>query len=172
MKRILLLALILGIGCTTKSQLNQEVISEEDEQVLVGEINWDGLNKEPYKSWFAPNYLNYQPDVETLDLVGESLENIEIVMFLGTWCEDSQQQIPQFYKILDYVGYDIYRMKVISLEKKLDPRRLVSPGAEEEEYNVEFVPSIIFYREGIELGRITEFPQKTLEKDMVDIILK
>ncbi|MEN8248442.1 MAG: hypothetical protein ABFS32_05885 [Bacteroidota bacterium] len=170
MKKILLIAVVLAFGCTSEPPLNQETVNYNDETILVGEINWDGLNKEGHKEWFAPGYLDYQVDAETLDYVGENLNDVEVVMFLGTWCSDSQQQVPQFYKILDYVGYDINTMTVYALERKLEPRRLVSPGGEEAEYAIELVPTMVFYRDGAEIGRITEYPEKTLEKDLVEIV--
>jgi hypothetical protein len=169
MKRIFIIAVVIAFGCSTKSQVNQEIVSNDDETILIGEINWDGLNQEPYSEWFGPNYLEYQVDSETLDFVGNSLDDVEIVMFLGTWCSDSQLEVPQFYRILDYVNYDVHAMKVYALERKWEPRRVESPSGIEKEYNVEFVPTMIFYRDGTELGRITEYPKQTLEKDLLEI---
>ncbi len=37
---------------------------------------------------------------------------------------------------------------------------------------IERVPTIIFYRNGVELGRITETPVQSLEKDMEVIVLQ
>jgi len=36
---------------------------------------------------------------------------------------------------------------------------------------IELVPTIIFYKQDTEIGRIVESPQTSLEEDMVDIIL-
>ena len=170
MKRLLLISMVVAIGCSTKSQVNQEKVSNNDETILIGEINWDGLNQEPHNQWFGPNYLEYEVDSETLDFVGGSMDDVEVVMFLGTWCEDSQLEVPQFYKILDYVNYDVHSMTVYALERKYDPRRVESPSGIEKEYNVELVPSMIFYRDGNEIGRITEYPKQTLEKDLLEIV--
>lgn len=170
MKKLLLLSIVIAFGCSTKSQVNQEIVSNNDETILIGEINWDGLNQEPYSEWFGPNYLDYQVDAETLDFVGNSMDDVEVVMFLGTWCSDSQLEVPQFYKILDYVNYDLNAMKVYALERKWEPRRVASPSGIEKEYSVELVPSMIFYRDGNELGRITEYPKQTLEKDLLEIV--
>ena len=165
MKRVATIFLILFVGCTTK--FNQETTNLESEQILVGKVNWDGLTQSPYGEWFTPNYLSYVVDSTTLADV--DVDNIDIVMFLGTWCSDSQVEVPQFYKILDHVNYDISKMSVIALER-LENRDLVSPQHEEEEYIIGFVPTMIFLREGKELGRITEYPEKTLEKDMAAIV--
>ena len=167
MKNSILILLLLAIGCTTK--LNQETISINEEQILVGKINWDGLAQPPYNEWFTPNYLSYTVDSTTLVALDSRLDDIEILMFMGTWCEDSQVESPQFYRILDHLGYDLSAMTVVALER-LESRELVSPQHEEANYSISHVPTFIFIRDGKEIGRITEYPEKTLEKDMVRII--
>lgn len=165
MKKALAIFLIFTLSCTTK--FNQEITNLDGEEILVGRVNWDGLTQSPYGDWFTPNYLSYVVDSATLEEA--DVENVEIVMFLGTWCSDSHVEVPEFYKILDYKSYDINKMKVVALER-LENRDLVSPQHEEAEYDITHVPTIIFFRGGKELGRITEYPEKTLEKDMVNII--
>ena len=167
MKNIVLILLLLSLSCSTK--MNQETINLEDEQILVGKVNWQGLTQQPYDEWFTPTYLTYRVDSTTLVSLGSKIDDIEIIMFLGTWCSDSQVEVPQFYKILDHIGYDLSRMTVVALER-LESRELVSPQHEEADYEIGFVPTFIFKRAGKEIGRITEYPEKTLEKDMVKII--
>jgi thiol-disulfide isomerase/thioredoxin len=158
---------LLFISCS--EEINQEKINYEDEKILVGKVDWDGLTMDPYSEWFTPMYLNYQVDSASLAIVEPILPNIEIVMFLGSWCSDSHVQVPQFYKMLDHVGYDLENMTVYALER-LEDTRLVSPKGEEEGYSVKFVPTIIFYKDGVELGRIVEYPRRTIEKDMAEIL--
>ena len=163
----MLILLLLAFGCTTK--FNQETININEEQILIGKINWDGLTQPPYDEWFTPNYLSYQADSATLTALDARLDDIEILMFMGTWCEDSRVEVPQFYRILDHLGYDLSAMTVVALER-LESRKLVSPQHEEADYGISHVPTFIFIRDGKEIGRITEYPQRTLEKDMVEII--
>jgi hypothetical protein len=42
---------------------------------------------------------------------------------------------------------------------------------EAEELDIEFVPTIIFYKDGSEIGRIVETPAESLEKDLLKILL-
>ena len=169
MKNIFLFGILLILaGCSTP--INQEKENYEGQQILIGEVNWDGLTITPYGDWFTPNYMSYTVDEESLSIIEPMLENIEITIFLGTWCEDSQVQIPQFYKMMDHVGYDISKIKVIALER-LEDARLVGPAGEEEGYDISFVPTFIFSKNGQELGRIVEYPDRTIEKDMVEIMM-
>jgi len=166
MKRILFLLLIVAVSCTPK--VNREVYSDHEAQtIMIGEVNWEGLIKPPYGDWFKPNYLNYQVDSVSLATIEDKLEGVEIVVFMGTWCEDSQVEVPQFYKILDHLGYNLNDLTVSAIDRS-DDGIVLTPKATE--HNIEKVPTYIFYRHGIELGRITEYPVKSLEKDMAEIL--
>jgi thiol-disulfide isomerase/thioredoxin len=162
-----ILLLLIFISCGSK--LNQEVINLEGEQILVGKIDWSGLSLDPYSDWFTPNYLNYSVDSESLVPIKDKLEATEVIVFMGTWCEDSQIEVPQFFKILDHLAYNISDMSVIALER-LESGKLVSPQQEESGFEISHVPTFIFLQRGKEIGRISEYPIKTLEKDMVMII--
>lgn len=151
--------------------VNQETINYEDEKILVGEVTWDGLTTIPYSEWFNPNYLDYKVDSISLEGIESDLKHTDIIVFLGTWCSDSQVEVPQFYKILDYLHYDISKMEVVALEK-LEDGQMVSPQHQEEPYGVTHVPTFIFKKNGKEVGRITEYPDKSLEKDLAEIIRK
>ena len=167
-KLLLVIYILLFGGCSTQPNVNNEIISEEYGPIIVGLTTWDGLVEVPYGDWFVTNYKNYVVDSTTLNAI-QSLSKIKIVLYMGTWCEDSQVQVPEFFKMMDYLKYDINNMMVIGLEKKPDGK-LVSPTNEEEGMNITHVPSFLFYKNGKELGRIVEFPELTLEKDMLAIL--
>lgn len=165
---LILFLLILLCGCSQPVEVNQEAISDEDETILIGKIDLVGLGKEPYSLWFDENYVNYTVDAATVE--GLIVDDIDIKIFLGTWCEDSQIQVPQFFKILNHLGYDISRVEMVGVYHR-PGLRLTGPNHEEEGLNIEFVPTFIFYREGEEIGRIAEYPKASLEKDMAEIVM-
>lgn len=160
--------LFIVISCSVP--INQEKENIDGEQILVGSINWDGLTSGNHGSWFVPGYKDYQVDETSLALIEPIIGDIKIKLFLGTWCEDSQVQVPQFYKMMDHLGFDVSTMEVVALER-LENRDLVGPNGEEEGMNISHVPTIIFYKDGTELGRIVEYPNRTIEKDMVEILM-
>lgn len=183
MKMILfLLSTIVLVGCNcAKEKTNQknapEMISEmnsekmndtvayEESVMLLGKANKTGLLQDPFRIWFADGYKNYVPDPETMEKLKPLLKNVDIKVFMGTWCSDSQREIPHFYKILEASGFDENKLTLIAVTEEKD-----TPQNYEAGLNIEYVPTIIFSREGKEMGRIVESTVETLEKDMLAIL--
>ena len=86
-------------------------------------------------------------------------------MFMGTWCSDSQREVPAFYKILNQTDFDHTNLEVIAVSQEKD-----TPNKLEEGFAIEYVPTIIFYRNDKEIGRYVEVAQETLEKDILAIL--
>ncbi len=176
---VLLAGAALFSACTPKmasktaavSELNKQVTSHEGEAMLLGPVNRAGFQAAPFKGWFDPTYAEYQVRASALAGAAEGLKDVEIQVFMGTWCSDSQMQVPQFYKILDYLKFPESRLKVYAVDNHPD-RRKTTPGGEATQAKIEFVPTFIFLRKGQELGRITEYPQKSLEADMAEKVAK
>jgi thiol-disulfide isomerase/thioredoxin len=97
------------------------------------------------------------------------LEGVDLLVFMGTWCEDSQRELPHFYKILDHLGIPESRLRVVALDNHPD-RRKTSPDGAEQGWNIDYVPTFIFLKNGKELGRIVETPLASLERDMINIL--
>ncbi len=149
--------------------VNQEIVNHEGETILVGKTTRDAFDKEPYREWFQPGYDDYEVDKATLDGIKSKMEDVDLMVFMGSWCEDSQYYIPQFFKIIDYLGYDTQKLTLVNVDNHPD-RYKQSPQHEEEGLNIESVPTFILRRNGMEIGRIVEFPEETLEKDMARIL--
>lgn len=149
--------------------INQEITSHEGEPILVGLINRQGLMADHYRTWFEPNYQAYKVDSTILMPYRQQLRGMEILLFMGTWCEDSQAQVPQFFRILDWAGFDEKRLKVVSLDNHPD-RYKKSPQGEQEGWFIESVPTFILLKNGQEVGRIVEYPVNSLEKDVASML--
>jgi len=84
---------------------------------------------------------------------------------MGTWCGDSKEQTPIFYKILDAANFNYNNLQLIAVN-----RGKSTPDNLQEGLNIERVPTFIFYKKGKEIGRFVEFPQETVEADMLKIV--
>lgn len=183
MKRIIILLAVAALsGCATKqpaaSTMENNVKKTADGD-LIGAQPLTELFKSPYRDWFVPAYDAYRPDTESArKLVGLTNE-ISVVVFMGTWCEDSHVQGPAFFKVLSEAGFDKNDVTLIFTDRdKTTPQNL------EKGLNLTNVPTFIFYKTSYsggkkeprgeastkEIGRIVESPRESLEKDMLKIL--
>lgn len=150
----------------SSEEMNTRVPDEEDGgEMLLGKINFNGLQQEPFKEWFERNEAEHRLDSTLMDSLKPLLKNISIKVFMGTWCEDSQREIPALYKILKATEYKMSGLEMIAVTHDKD-----TPQAFEKDYQLLYVPTIILYRDGAEINRIVEYTQETLEKDLLKIL--
>ena len=100
-----------------------------------------------------------------------NLEEVTFKIFIGSWCSDSQREVPRLYKIYDFLDIDENKLQFIALDNHPD-RYKQSPQQEEEGWNIEYVPTIIILKNGSEIGRIVESPMVSLEEDIKAILEK
>ncbi len=164
--------LVLVILCFATFLLAQEknkttVDEKSNYPILIGICDKTAFSDTSFSWWFNFEYNNYLPD----SIIVEQLKGIEqdyrITLVIGTWCSDSKREIPRFYKILDMINYDQNKITLICVD-----RSKVSSVDGYSELGIKFVPTIIFYRNGSEIGRIIEAPVGKLEKDILEIIRK
>ncbi|HUO85610.1 MAG TPA: thioredoxin [Thermoanaerobaculia bacterium] len=120
---------------------------------------------------YAQRKEDYQPDEAVLQMLAASVQPADhIGVYLGTWCSDSQREVPKLLKILDLLesqyGISIPVSFVALDRSKEEPADLI------EERNIEKVATFIYYRGGEELGRVVETPASLLEDDLLAIVVR
>lgn len=164
---VILICLLTSCKGTQNPPL--EIQLEDGQQILLGTITKDNLQNGTYADWYDTFYKAYQTDDLRISKFQEGLNAHHILLFMGTWCSDSQREVPHFMKILEKAGFPEEQLKIVALDKR-DEFYKTSPGGEEKGWNIEFVPTFIFLKEGKEVNRIVEFPLNTLEADMEAIL--
>jgi hypothetical protein len=158
---LIILFFCLKISFATTNNFNNPIPISD---TIVGYFTFDQLQEPPYSDWFIPEYSAYEVDKTTLDsLEANNLDNISIIIVIGTWCHDSQRETPRFVKIMEYLNFQNRTSIGVNRQKQ-------SEGTEVPDLNIKYVPTIIFYKDNNEIGRIVETPVETLEKDMIRII--
>ncbi|NJW51899.1 thioredoxin family protein [Salinimicrobium oceani] len=142
-----------------------EVNEEGQETLLVGDIERKDLEQAQFATWFHPMYKSYKPEAKALETIREHINDYEILMFMGTWCADSQREVPKFLKLLDLTEFDQENLKIKAVREDK-----TLPDEEQKEYDVVYVPTMIFFKDGKEVGRFVEYPQDELEIDIAKIV--
>ncbi|MCD2260649.1 thioredoxin family protein [Psychroserpens luteolus] len=169
-KNITIIIITLVITAQIYAQpLNQEIAQEGETPFLLGKIDKTGLTSGTYNTWFSKNYKDYIIDELIISELKQKLKDYNITLFMGTWCGDSKQEVPHFYKILDACNFPKEQLTVIAVSRKPYMYKQ-SPNHDEAGLNIHRVPTFIFYKNRTEINRIVEHPVETLEKDMLNIV--
>ena len=108
---------------------------------------------------------SYRPDPAAIETLQQVEQPTEIVVFYGAWCTDSHREIPRFLKIIETVN----NQEITVTDYGVNRQKQDELG-EFEIYGIEFVPTFIVIRNGIELGRIIERPDRSLAEDLAAIM--
>jgi thiol-disulfide isomerase/thioredoxin len=136
-----------------------------DQKVLIDYCDRTGLESGEFGEYYLLEYEDYQINDSLLNLIRKKIKKFDITIVFGSWCSDSEQQVPHFYKILDQSGYDDDQLKIIAVNRQKKAKEV-----QIEDLQIELVPTFIIYKNGTEIGRIVETPNETLEEDLWQII--
>jgi thiol-disulfide isomerase/thioredoxin len=152
---ILYLCFIFGfVACTTPFQ-------------SFGEFSRDQLENSTHNSWFVENNNAHSLNEALVSQIDSLFYDIEVTIYMGTWCEDSQREVPGFFKIIDALEANDQIHPIVGLNEDK-----VSHDGSAEQAGITNVPTFIFSKDGEEINRIVEFPIISLEQDILDILLE
>ncbi len=155
------------IATTQIYSQDYKIIPDEKngEPLILGYCPASAMNDSVFFNTWTTEYNNYQPDYETLDSLEGKLDNIIITIIFRSTCSDSREQLPRLFKILNEVNYDVNSITLIGVNREKQGLSSEAEGLE-----IELVPTIIFYKDGNEIGRIVETPVESLEKDLLKFL--
>lgn len=148
---------------TMGQELNQIIVDQKSQkEVLIGKCDRNGLNLDIFKQYFTEGYSKYTSDQSIISQLKKKKKGVKIMIVMGSWCGDSQDQVPAFYKIIDEIGFEETNLELVAVDRTKTAGSYDVSGL-----NIQRVPTFIFYRNNREIGRIVETPLSTLEKDMM-----
>lgn len=116
-------------------------------------------------SWFDEEYNNYVPNQLIINIIKPLKNEIKVLVIAGSWCGDTQRELPRFFKITNEIGIPNNQIEMMMVdENKKTPAFNISV------IQVTNIPTFIFFKDGKELGRIIEKPQTTLENDLAKLL--
>jgi hypothetical protein len=154
MKRVLITACVF---CFAASICWSEVpVNEIKKQKVLASEEWQA------------KYDAYKPDPARIETLKSRLgANLRIDIYLGLWCPDSMNNVPPFIRILEAVGTNV-PVRYLRVERK--PVKTIKYFSDK--YQIERVPTFVFYRGETEIGRIIENPTADLLDDTIAILSK
>jgi thioredoxin 1 len=142
-----------------QTQADEKPVTE----VLIGQITAEQLTSN-FKSFDNTDRKKILSE-ETIARLTEVKGTYSIKAFLGTWCHDSEREIPILLDIIKTAKNPNLQLSLIALNMaKEDPKGLAK------QYQIKYTPTIVIEAHGIEIGRIVERPENSLEDNILSII--
>ena len=140
----------------------------QDKDRHVGKVQLEQLEKS--EDWFLKNYKSYKPEKSKLKRFQKALpeDGFRFEVFFGTWCPDSQREVPRMVKIFEKTGIDKDQYDLIAVNRFKDLPEAYSDRADE--IKLDRIPTLIYYKNGKAVNRFVEYAQIDLLSDMVKIV--
>ena len=91
--------------------------------------------------------------------------DLRVKILFGTWCHDSEREVPRMLKLLAASGVKEDNISLISLDIRKE-----EPEGRAKALAVRFTPTFIFFSDDAELGRIIERPVESLQADIAEMV--
>lgn len=161
----LVLLTIMNHPVSAQSDFDTSRDVQNQSVVFKGFFTFDDLIHEPSFTWLKEGSDLYQPDSAAIGYLRQHLDSYEIVVAMGTWCDDSKNLVPKLYKVLQSIQFPWKQYTMFGVDRAKE-----SKGKTHTQYQITLVPTIILFKAGKEIGRITESVQESVEADLATII--
>jgi len=139
-----LLILILITGCSVDQYLTGSFNQNEFDKAC----KWQTKIKSPDKA-----------DMLWIDSLRTIKDTFGLTVFLGTWCSDSKKLVPKMFGLLPFIPVKLERIYALDTTKN-DSAKFAQANS------ISRIPVFIFKRNGVEMARISEKPEKRLSRQL------
>jgi thiol-disulfide isomerase/thioredoxin len=168
MKKFTFVAFVVLLSGTWSFAQNQYqvLVERPNEKSLKGIISREALMNDTSFHWYAENLKGYTPNADAVTGLKKNADSIQLVVFMGTWCDDSHFIIPKLFALTDASGFSKDRITLIGVDREKKTLSHLS-----EALNITNVPTIIVFQNGKEAGRVVEYGKSGLfDKDLGEIL--
>jgi len=168
MKKLIFIAILVSLtGIRSLAQNQYQVLVERpNEKSLKGIISREVVMNDTSFHWYAENLKGYTPNANAVTRLKKNADSIQLLVFMGTWCEDSHFIIPKLFTLTDAAGFSKDRITLIGVDREKKTLSHLS-----EALNITNVPTIIVFQNGKETGRVVEYGKSGLfDKDLGEIL--
>lgn len=122
------------------------------QHILDGIITRYALENDSTYQWYHSSQMNYTPAPEVVQAMQNAIGKKQLVIFGGTWCEDTQFVLPKFFKLQEQSGLPDGAVSLFAVD-----RAKQTIGGINKAFKITNVPTIIVMENGKEIGRVVEY---------------
>ena len=137
---------------TTSFHPYQVSYDTKGRKVLRGLITRADIENDTAFGWFQKNYKLGKPDANTVTAFKQHADNFKLLVFAGTWCPDTQNLLPEFYRLTDAAGFADSSITLIGVDNEKTTYAHLNTT-----FHLVDVPTFIVMKNGKEVGRVVEY---------------
>lgn len=159
--------LLLCISVSVYSQTHHyEIIPDKETKVLKGLLQRSDIENDTTFKWFKQNMQYGSADDAAVNAFKKNNGKFSVIIFAGTWCEDSQNMLPVFYRLADKAAMTADNIFLIGVDRDKTTLQNLQKA-----FNVTLVPTFIVMKDGKEVGRVVEYGKYgQIDKDLGEIV--
>ena len=161
MKKYLLL---FSAICFITNGFSQSYTNKKGDTHLWGKSSVEDFSTGDYAEWYSENTKDYKTEISANEAF--LFNDIDVEIFVGTWCGDTKYLVPKFIETWKQLGLDTDRLSIIALHNEGNDYKQ-GPNKETVGRNIHRVPTFIFSKSNKEIGRIVERTVYDLDTDMM-----
>jgi thiol-disulfide isomerase/thioredoxin len=170
MKNIILFSAITALlSCSSSHKLSKikyEIVPDTKAKILKGIVNRQLIENDTSFAWFKENMKWGNADTSAVASFRQKADQFKMVVFGGTWCEDTQNLLPVFYRLIDKSGYPEKNITLIGVDRTKQTIYNLNKT-----YNIINVPTFIVLKNGKEVGRVVEYGKyNAIDKELGEIV--
>lgn len=136
------------------------------EKILKGLLSRTIIESDTTFHWFKDNYKLGKVDAPAVEAFKKNGAKINVVIFGGTWCEDTQNLLPQFYRLADASGFPDTSITLIGVDRNKKTLDHLSDA-----FHITNVPTFIVMKDGKEAARVVEYGKYgQIDKELGEIV--
>ena len=115
---------------------------------------------------FQSAYQAFEPTDEDIELM-KKLQGKELLVMFGTWCHDSEREVPRLLKLLHKSQVELSKQTWLAV----DLNKKESSGVAKQN-RLKYTPTFVLFDNGKELGRVIEKPNDSLADDLSGLVVE
>jgi len=151
---VIVLAVLFALALIPRYAAGEDLVGPTSREAIL----------EHSPAWQA-SVAAYQPRPGALDKLRALGREVRIEVYFGSWCSDSEANLPAFFKVLDLLDTPLIQTAYIGVPEAKEKRAPYGQGRE-----IEKIPTFVVIVDGREAGRIVETPERSVEEDLVRIL--
>lgn len=135
------------------------------DRMIVGKTAQGSLFRDYPVFW--NHYRGYTPREDVVEQISHITGFHDILVFFGTWCKESIRELPKLLRILDAADNKNLKLALYGVDRNQKEGLGMS-----DRFNVQRVPTTVVLHNGVERGRIVGSSEKSIEAELLRILMK